>query len=95
MESLSLRPLLTNPCNAKWDKPAVSQVWHNPNAWGYSLRTPRYRYTEWLAGAAGIELYDHDNDPDEVHNLAGKSEHQALVAKLKALLEPYTKHALP
>ncbi len=24
--------------------------------WGYSLRTRRYRYTEWLNGQAGREL---------------------------------------
>ena len=30
---------------------------------GYSLRTPRWRYTEWDEGAQGRELYDHDADP--------------------------------
>ena len=37
---------------------------------GYSLRTDRWRYTEWDGGARGIELYDHENDPHEFTNLA-------------------------
>lgn len=39
---------------------------------GYSIRTPRYRYTEWgKDGAAGVELYDHRTDPAEMDNRAG------------------------
>ena len=39
---------------------------------GYSLRTARYRYTEWGdEGALGAELYDREDDPAEMHNLAG------------------------
>jgi iduronate 2-sulfatase len=37
---------------------------------GYSLRTPRWRYTEWDEGKQGRELYDHDADPKELTNLA-------------------------
>lgn len=37
---------------------------------GYSLRTPRWRYTEWDEGKQGRELYDHDADPKELKNLA-------------------------
>ena len=94
LEGLSLRPILTNPCSAKWDKPAITQVWHNPKAWGYSMRTPRYRYIEWLAGEAGVELYDHHNDPNEVHNLAQKPKYKDLVAQLKKQLQPYDKQSL-
>lgn len=89
LEGLSLRPLLANPAEAKWDKPAVTQVWHNKNAWGYSIRTDRWRYTEWLEGKAGRELYDHDNDPDEVHNLADKPDHAKTIARLSADLKSY------
>src|SRR3954468_19150466 len=37
---------------------------------GYSLRTDRYRYTEWDGGKQGVELYDHEKDPQEFTNLA-------------------------
>ncbi len=44
---------------------------------GYSIRTDRYRYTEWgEAGNQGRELYDHTSDPAEMKNLAGNAAHQ-------------------
>ena len=41
---------------------------------GYSMRTDRYRYTEWAEPGkepAGVELYDHQADPAENVNIAG------------------------
>ena len=40
---------------------------------GRSVRTDRWRYTEWDGGKRGVELYDHDNDPHEWKNLAHDS----------------------
>ncbi len=91
LEGASLKPLLTNPSDATWNKPAVTQVWHNKKAWGYSIRTERWRYTEWLEGKAGRELYDHANDSDEVHNLADASEHRDTIADLSQRLSSYVK----
>lgn len=91
LEGTSLRPLLTDPSGADWTKPAVTQVWHNKKAWGYSIRTERWRYTEWLEGKAGRELYDHASDSDEVHNLADKPEHRETVAGLSKQLRPYVR----
>ena len=95
LEGLSLRPLLENPAAASWKKPAVTQVWHSADAWGYSLRTEQYRYTEWLNGQAGRELYDHQTDPDEVHNLAELKTHRRLVRQLSAQLRPYVRQSVP
>ncbi|TWT73408.1 sulfatase [Allorhodopirellula solitaria] len=89
LEGQSMRPLLIDPVHAEWTKPAVTQVWHNPKAWGYSIRNERYRYTEWLAGKAGRELYDHDIDPQEVTNLADDPAHERVVAELSKQLQPY------
>ena len=91
LEGKSLSPLLNDPKDASWTKPAVTQVWHNKRAWGYSIRTERWRYTEWLEGTAGRELYDHRNDSDEVENLAGKAEFADVVTKLSKKLQPYVK----
>ena len=91
LQGLSLRPLLSDPVNGKWDKPAVSQVWHSRTAWGYSIRTDRWRYTEWLEGRAGRELYDHASDSGEVHNLANDPKQAGIVAKLSKQLSGYVK----
>ena len=42
---------------------------------GRSVRTDRWRYTEWDGGKRGVELYDHDNDPHEWKNLAADAQH--------------------
>ena len=91
LEGVSLQQLLANPVRSPWNKPAVTQVWHNKKAWGYSLRTEQYRYTEWLEGKAGRELYDHATDPNEITNLAEQPDHQTRVAELSAQLAPYVK----
>ncbi|MDF1824991.1 MAG: sulfatase [Verrucomicrobiales bacterium] len=89
LEGASLRPLLSDPDNAKWEKPAVTQIWHSPEAWGYSIRTDRWRYTEWLEGEAGRELYDHENDPEEITNLASDESKADLIKQLSAQLKPF------
>ena len=84
----SLRPLLANP-RAAWNKPAITQVQRggaNNRFMGYSLRTERWRYTEWDGGRKGTELYDETNDPREMTNLANDPKHAKTVAELKRLL---------
>ena len=77
----SLAPILNDPA-AKVRDSALTQ-WET----GYSLRTPRHRYTEWgKAGADGNELYDHESDPAEMVNLAKKAEHAATIANLSKQL---------
>jgi iduronate 2-sulfatase len=54
---------------------------------GYSIRTPRYRFTHWGPdGKDGAELYDHASDPEELVNLADRTEHAETVAELSKLL---------
>lgn len=54
---------------------------------GYSIRTERYRYTEWGEnGSEGQELYDHHVDAAELYNLADSQDHRAVVANMSALL---------
>jgi iduronate 2-sulfatase len=62
---------------------------------GYSLRTPRWRYTEWNEGKAGRELYDHDTDPRELTNLAEIPAHAATVATLSTQVQAAVKTTFP
>ena len=74
-QGASLKPLLDNPA-AVWTKPARTQIVRggaNNPVTGHSLRTERWRYTEWNGGEKGVELYDHEQDPQELTNLANRS----------------------
>lgn len=62
---------------------------------GYSLRTPRWRYTEWDEGNFGRELYDHEQDPREQTNLANSPEHAGTVAELSRQLRAAAKQTFP
>jgi arylsulfatase A-like enzyme len=62
---------------------------------GYSLRTPRWRYTEWDEGREGVELYDHDSDPKEITNLARQSGYDDVMAELSRQLREAVKSTFP
>ena len=62
---------------------------------GYSLRTARWRYTEWDEGTMGRELYDHDADPKELTNLATLPAYAEAVADLSTQLRAAVKTTFP
>ncbi len=84
----SLAPLLKNP-DAKWDHPAITQVRRGAaeSAYmGYSIRTEKWRYTEWDNGMRGVELYDETADPQELRNLTADPKQAALLDDMKERL---------
>ncbi len=81
----SLQPLLRNP-QGHWGHSALTQVARGKTM-GYSIRTEKWRYTEWDEGRAGVELYDEDLDPGEITNLAGKPITAAIQSELAVLLK--------
>jgi uncharacterized sulfatase len=56
---------------------------------GRSVRTERWRYTEWDGGRAGVELYDHEKDLSEHKNLAHEASLADTVAELRRLLHAH------
>ena len=94
LQGKSLKPLLENP-EAEWDEIAISRYYD-----GVSIRTDRYRYTEWVEQVReegyGEErnsyarmLYDLEEDPDENVNIAGLPKYQVLVDSLSQVVEAH------
>lgn len=84
----SLVPLLADAA-ASWNGAAITQTRRGamPDTFmGYSLRTERWRYTEWDRGKRGVELYDAQADPDELRNLAADPAHRDTIDALRRQL---------
>ena len=104
LEGHSLVPLVHEPAR-KWKSAAFSQYRRVipgygsiARGMGYSMRTDRYRFTEWRVPGTDFrahELYDHNSDPAENVNLAAQSSHQELVGELQARLNAGWEAALP
>lgn len=87
LDGASLEPLLKNP-TMKWDRPALTSFGQGNHA----ARDSRWRYVRWSDGSE--ELYDHETDPHEWHNLAGKPEHDPVKRRLAAFM-PKPEDELP
>src|SRR5262249_34993827 len=105
LEGTSFRPLLADP-QRPWKAAVFAVVGRrerpeqggnsdklDPQYLGRTVRTERWRYTEWPDGTA--ELYDHRNDPREYVNCAGAAALASTRAELKALLQSGWKAAVP
>lgn len=98
LEGTSFVPLLADPSRA-WKSAAFSQYPRGPKVMGYSIRTDRYRYTEWQNTAdnkpLATELYDHQTDPAEAVNIAEKEDQAEVVKRVSEQLHSGWRKALP
>ncbi len=72
LEGASLKPLLDDPAKA-WDRPAYTQVQRGGFP-GYSVRTERWRYTEWDDGKQGGAALRPRRRPARIHEPGGRPE---------------------
>jgi arylsulfatase A-like enzyme len=89
MEGRSLVPLLRDP-EAKWNYPAYT-VWSEDGRTlqGVAVRTERWRYAEFDSGKGGAMLFDEQNDPEELKNLADDPKFASVRAELSPLVQKY------
>jgi iduronate 2-sulfatase len=88
LEGRSFASLLKEP-TAPWDKAAITFFVRKTlidSVLGTSLRTDRWRYTEWNRGKRGFELYDHNQDPREFVNLANNPQYAQTLGELQGML---------
>ena len=111
-EGTSLVPLFRDPSTSKWKESVFYQYPHYTGngqhfCMGYSMRTAKYRYTEWIdydydwevkanwTNVCAAELYDHDVDPHETVNLADDDKLGEVRKDLSAKLQSGWLAALP
>lgn len=83
----SLLAILRDP-SVEQEGVAISQ-YKRKGTYGYSLRTDRYRYTEWVMPDGRVayrDLYDLQTDPHETINIAPLAENARLLDSLATLL---------
>lgn len=94
------RPGLFPNLKPNSDQPRLKQI----KIMGYSIRTERYRFTEWVSfnntnctpvwsDIIATELYDHSIDPEENQNLASTPHLKFVKRKLRKELRLGWRHA--
>jgi len=98
LDGVSLVPAINNPATELREY-ALSQYPREKGKMGYSIRTKRFRYTEWLSEnfrtntaydpklIVARELYDYEKDPLETENVLNKPEYQKNKIRIEQLFK--------
>ncbi|WP_228852988.1 sulfatase [Aegicerativicinus sediminis] len=100
-QGISLVPLMDNDPSTITSKDAAFHQYARGKRMGYSIRTGRYRYTEWHDNnyrsylpydennIIGRELYDYEKDPLETKNHVNNMEYKNVAQDLKDKLKQH------
>jgi len=92
-----MMPLVGNP-QRPWKKAAFSQ-YPRGKIMGHTMRTERFRYTEWRNRKTNElmarELYDHEKDPQENINAVDQPQYERDIRRLEGMLKRGWRAALP
>jgi len=91
VQGRTLQPLLADPTGKGKQVVFSTMVSSHTKLIGHSVSTDRFRYIEWDDGRGGHQLYDHESDPSELHNLADKPAQAERIGRMKARLAAHLK----
>jgi arylsulfatase A-like enzyme len=84
----SFAPLLKDSSARVRESALTELIINNNKTQGYSIKTDRYRLTQWGEnGSLGYELYDHDFDKEELNNLAENVAYKDTKDSLKIIIK--------
>lgn len=92
MQGKSLRKLLGGKDNSEWRNSMYYHYYEYPHGWHevkrhYGIRTNRYKLIHFYNDIDVWELYDLENDPNEMNNIYNLPENKELIESLKKELE--------
>lgn len=100
LQGKSLVPVLKNPASSVkkqafsvWPSYKASRTEPGEAILGYSVRTQKFRYTEWIRidsrKLLDRELYDHEVDPMENKNVLDDEKYAAVPPELSSLIKDF------
>jgi arylsulfatase A-like enzyme len=93
LDGVSLAPTLADPLTES--RRGATALYAIGDVYGYSFRTPRYRYVEWIQRETlelvGRDLYDFEANPSGGRNVASEEEYAATLSELARCLHADTR----
>lgn len=96
IDGISLLGLLKEPTKSGHEQLALMNTYGPEPTKALSIVTPRHKYTFWWYAFKGMtpteELFDLENDPLELKNLAGDPDHKNLLDQMRAKYDQQHAH---